>query len=137
MPVVEEIPMYRTKSLARAIAAAVATSSPALAADLPAGVATCSISDIQIKQATLVHRGSKSQFSLIVGELYNGCGAATGVRLHVTLRDKAGQVISASNPWPAGSNNIPPKSSYSFELPAEEDRPAVVVQIEPEKIRVW
>jgi hypothetical protein len=110
-------------------------------ATLSTAQAACSISDIQIKQATLVHGGSKGQFSWIVGELYNGCSAATGVRLHVTLRDKAGQVVFSSHPWPAGTNNIPPKSPYSFELPGDatedRDRPAVVVQVEPENVMAW
>jgi hypothetical protein len=51
----------------------------------------CSISDIKIKQAELVHNGHSST---VVGELINGCGEATGVQLHITLRDSAGGVIS-------------------------------------------
>lgn len=100
-------------------------------------VLACSVSDIQIKQATLVHRGSGGQFPVIVGELYNGCSEATGVQLHTTLRDKAGQVISSSDPWPASTHNIPPKSSYAFELNASEDRPVATVQVEPSEVKVW
>jgi hypothetical protein len=99
--------------------------------------AGCSVSDIQIKQATLIHRGSKGQFPTIVGELYNGCSEATGVQLHTTLLDKAGQVISARTEWPASTRNIPPRSLYAFELLVDEDRPAATVQVEPVEVKVW
>jgi hypothetical protein len=81
----------------------------------------CSVSDIQIKQANLVHSGSGGQFSTVVGELVNGCSEATGVQLHITLRDATGRIIATGDPWPAGMHNIPPQRPYAFTVNAAED----------------
>jgi hypothetical protein len=94
----------------------------------------CSISDIKIKQADLVHNGHSST---VVGELINGCGEATGVQLHITLRDSAGEVISTDDPWPAGTHNIPPHSGYAFTVNAEERRPAVSLHVDVTEVRQW
>jgi hypothetical protein len=92
---------------------------------------------MQIKQADLVRTGSQGQFSLIVGELINGCDDAVGVQFHITLRDNAGKVVSTSDPWPAGTHNIPPHSTYAFTVNAEEPRPASSVKIDVTEVRKW
>jgi hypothetical protein len=98
----------------------------------------CSISDIQIKQANLVHRGSGGQFSTVVGELINGCSEATGVQLHITLWDATGRVIATSEPWPAGTHNIPPHSLYAFTVNAAEDGGSSdSMQVEAIDVRQW
>ena len=99
----------------------------------------CSIGDIKVKQADLV-RQSPSGLLIVVGELVNGCADATGVRFHITLRDSAGKVVSADDPWPAGTDNIPPHSSYAFTLNADEprpDRPAVSLQVDVAEVHKW
>jgi hypothetical protein len=101
-------------------AAALLMMLPLLDANVEAALA-CSVSDIQIKQANLVHRGSGGQFSTVVGELVNGCSEATGVQLHITLRNATGRIIATSDPWPAGMHNIPPRSPYVFTVNAAED----------------
>lgn len=98
----------------------------------------CSVSEIQIKQATLVHRGPSGRYSVVVGELFNGCSDAAGVQIHITLRDKAGQVISTGDSWPAGTHNIPPHTSYSFTVNADEEgRPAERLQVEVTEVHKW
>src|ERR1700722_3619839 len=98
----------------------------------------CSISDIQIKQANLVHRGSGGQFSTVVGELINGCSQATGVQLHITLWDATGRGIATSEPWPAGTHNIPPHSLYAFTVNAAEDGGSSdSMQVEAIDVRQW
>ena len=97
----------------------------------------CSISDIQIKQANLVHRGSGGQFSTVVGELINGCSEATSVQLHITLWN-AGRVIATSEPWPAGTHNIQPHSLYAFTVNAAEDGGSSdSMQVEAIDVRQW
>lgn len=101
-------------------AIALLTMLPLLDANVKAALA-CAVSDIQIKQANLVHRGSGGQFSTVVGELVNGCSEATGVQLHITLRDATGRIIATGDPWPAGVHNIPPQRPYAFTVNAAED----------------
>jgi hypothetical protein len=93
-----------------------------LLAAIPLTARACSTSDIKIIQADLV-RQEPSGLLLIVGELENTCSQATSVTFHVTLRDDANKVVSASDPSPAGTRKIPAHSTYSFTLDADEPTP--------------
>lgn len=97
----------------------------------------CSAADIQIKQADLVRNSAGGEFSTVVGELVNDCDDATGVQLHITLRDQAGKVISTSDPWPASTHNIPAHSTYAFTVNADERQPADKVQVDVTEVRKW
>jgi len=82
----------------------------------------CSTGDIKLKQADLV-RQEPSGYLLVVGELVNECDEGVAVEFHLTVRDKAGKVVSSDDVWPTGDHNIPPHSSYSFTVDAEEPNP--------------
>lgn len=100
-------------------------------------VRACSLSDIQIKRANIVRQEPSGPFPVVIGELVNGCDEATGVQLHITLRDNEGQVVSTSDPWPAGVHNIPPHSLYACTLyaDADDDRPADSLQVKVTEVR--
>jgi len=51
----------------------------------------------------------------IVGRLMNNCAQATGVQIKVTIYDKAGDILTVDDSWPASINNIPARSDFPFE----------------------
>jgi hypothetical protein len=79
--------------------------SPVLALTLAASPAiACSTADIQIKQINMIHdelSDYPDNHVSFVGELVNKCNQAIGPEFHITLRDSAGQVIGATDRWPA------------------------------------
>lgn len=103
-------------------------------------VYVCSVSDIKIKQADIVRKGSMGQFTYVVGELANACNDATGVQLHITLRDSAGKVVVTSDPWPAGTHNIPAHTNYGFSLGVDDELehpPADRVEVDVTQVSKW
>lgn len=101
-----------------------------------AGLA-CSPSDIQVKQASWVRKGSGQQFLRVVGEIVNHCADATGVQLKAVFRDGSGNVVTTTEFWPASIRNIPAGSAYAFEQPADGDRPVTALELNVIETRRW
>ena len=80
----------------------------------PSSLSACQTDDIKILQADW-HRTSE-KYVKIVGEFRNGCAEPTGVQLAFTFRDSAEKVVAVDEPWPASILNVPPKTTYPFEL---------------------
>ena len=86
--------------------------------------AACSLQDIEVRQANW-HREMES-YIRIVGELYNGCSDAVGVELQAVFRDKAGQVVTVMEFWPASTRNIAAKETYAFSFLQSNEQPAAL-----------
>lgn len=73
----------------------------------------CTVSDIGVDK--LNARRQYENYIKITGRLTNNCAQATGVQVKVTSYDKAGNILGASDIWPASVSNIPGNSEYPFE----------------------
>src|SRR4051794_7781529 len=91
---------------------AVATLTLFAALILPStGAGACSMRNIEIRQSDWHREGG---YIRVVGELYNGCSDAAGVKLQAVFRDKAGRVILVSSFWPHSNRNIASQDTYAF-----------------------
>lgn len=59
--------------------------------------------------------GGAKRFS-IKGDLVNHCGEPAAAQIRVIAMDSNGREVKAEDGWPAGSNNIPPGQSVSFDF---------------------
>jgi hypothetical protein len=54
-------------------------------------------------------------FTRITGRISNNCAEAKGAQIKITTYNRAGDLISDDNTWPASINNIPANSEFPFE----------------------
>jgi hypothetical protein len=54
-------------------------------------------------------------FTRITGRISNNCAEANGAQIKITTYNRAGDMLSDSEIWPASSNNIPANSEFPFE----------------------
>jgi len=54
-------------------------------------------------------------FTRITGRISNNCAEAKGAQIKITTYNRAGDILSDNDIWPASINNIPPNSEFPFE----------------------
>ena len=107
---------------------------------LPIGPAmACSLADIEVRQAEVIV-GNRATY--VVGELANECSDETGVRIRITLRDDAGDVLLTGDFWPASGRNIPSRGRRGFTYvvsPVDRSpkRRATSIAVEISAVRKW
>ncbi|MGN6790573.1 MAG: hypothetical protein ACTHJP_13725 [Rhodanobacteraceae bacterium] len=90
----------------------------ALALAVPLGAhAACSPTDFSIKDfKTQVVSTTMDKHVALSGELVNSCSAPAAAQLKVVAKDASGNVVTTKSAWPAGTSNISPGKSVSFDL---------------------
>ena len=79
--------------------------------------AACSATDFSVKDFKTEVTGSTiNRHVALSGELVNSCSAPAAAQLKVTAKDASGNVIASKSAWPAGTSNITPGQSVSFDL---------------------
>jgi hypothetical protein len=79
--------------------------------------AACSATDFSVKDFKTEVTGSTiNRHIALSGELVNSCSAPAAAQLKVTAKDASGNVIASKSAWPAGTSNISPGKSVSFDL---------------------
>lgn len=79
----------------------------------PYAWAQCKPSDIDIDK---VRGRVDGDYVYVAGRLVNNCASATGVQIKITVYNKAGDILTVRDLWPASINNIPPRSDFPFEI---------------------
>lgn len=76
--------------------------------------AACSVTDFAIKdfKPGVVPGGHMS----LRGELVNNCATPAAAQIRIEIKDASGGVLQSKQAWPAGTSNIPPGGSVSFDL---------------------
>lgn len=74
----------------------------------------CRPSQIGIAKLRAV-RDSDTGYTRITGSLTNNCTSPAGPRIKITVYDKAGNILSSEDMWPASVSNIPPNTVFPFE----------------------
>lgn len=80
--------------------------------------AACGPDDFKIKKfepSEKARAGGKRVYSLR-GEVVNTCAEAAAAQIKVEAKNEAGAVVRAEDGWPAGTNNIEPGKTVSFEF---------------------
>jgi hypothetical protein len=54
-------------------------------------------------------------FTRITGRISNNCAVAKGAQIKITTYNRAGDILSDNDIWPASINNIPANSEFQFE----------------------
>ena len=75
--------------------------------------AECRTSDFTFEN--LRARSAGYGFIRIMGRITNHCAEAKGVQIKITTYNRAGDILSDVDIWPAGINNIPANSEFPFE----------------------
>lgn len=78
--------------------------------------AECSIKDFAITEFTPGAAGGISGRLSLRGELLNSCTTASAAQIRIELKDDSGRVLQSKQAWPAGTSNITPGQSVSFDL---------------------
>lgn len=79
--------------------------------------AACSATDFSIQSFKIkpVSGGFGPRISLS-GELVNNCSSAAAAQIRIVAKDAGGNVLATKQGWPAGTSNISPGKSVSFDL---------------------
>jgi len=86
---------------------------------VPAGAhAACSASDFSIQDFKIkpIATGGFGGRVSLSGELVNHCSSQAAAQVRIEAKDASGNVIMAKQGWPAGTSNISPGQSVSFDL---------------------
>lgn len=75
--------------------------------------AACSATDFSIQGFTVGAGGGRMSMK---GELVNHCAEPAAAQIEIQAKDASGRVIAARKGWPAGTTNIAPGKSVSFDL---------------------
>lgn len=75
--------------------------------------AACATTDFAIKD---FRPGMSGPRLSLKGELVNNCATAAAAQIRIDLKDASGKVIQSKQAWPAGTSNISPGQSVSFDL---------------------
>lgn len=79
--------------------------------------AACSPTDFSVRDfKTEVTGSTVSRHVALSGELVNSCSAPAAAQLKVVAKDANGNVVASKSAWPAGTSNISPGKSVSFDL---------------------
>jgi hypothetical protein len=90
----------------------------ALLALVPLGAqAACSPSDFVVKDFSPGHTGAGAALKLVLsGQLVNNCATPSAAQISIEAKDASGTVLQTKKGWPAGTTNIAPGKSASFDL---------------------
>lgn len=75
--------------------------------------AACSATDFAIQGFTV---GAGAGRMSMKGELVNHCAEAAAAQIEIQAKDASGKVLVAKKGWPAGTTNIAPGKSVTFDL---------------------
>lgn len=85
-----------------------------LTAAAPAPQSTpCKVSDISVEKLKITE--SSIGLTRVTGIVLNNCAESVGVELKATLYNKADEVLTTQEFWPADEKNISAKSDWPFE----------------------
>ncbi|GAB3789679.1 FxLYD domain-containing protein [Dyella agri] len=75
--------------------------------------AACAPTDFTIKDFKPSAGGARLSLR---GELVNHCAAASAAQIRIEIKDSAGNVVQSKQAWPAGTSNIAPGDTVSFDV---------------------
>jgi len=75
--------------------------------------AECTTSDFTFSELRAQSAGYG--FTRITGRVSNHCAEAKGAQIKITTYNRAGDILSDDDIWPAGINNIPANTEFPFE----------------------
>jgi hypothetical protein len=75
--------------------------------------AACAATDFAIQD---VKAGMMGSHVMVAGKLTNHCAMASAAQLEVDAKDSSGNVVATKRGWPAGTTNIAPEQSVTFDL---------------------
>lgn len=79
--------------------------------------AACSPTDFAISDFKMKSSGSGTGMRLsLSGQLTNHCAEASAAQVRIEAKDAGGKVLQSKQGWPAGTANIGPGQSVSFDL---------------------
>ncbi|MCW8807674.1 MAG: hypothetical protein OQK79_06120 [Rhodanobacter sp.] len=79
--------------------------------------AACAPTDFAIKDFQVnVSAGGIRTKMIMKGELVNHCAEAAAAQIEISAKDGSGNVVATKKAWPAGTTNIGPGQSISFDL---------------------
>ena len=82
-----------------------------------AASAACAPTDFTIQNFTVtVSNGGMRPRMNMKGELVNHCAEAAAAELQIQARDGSGSPLETKKGWPAGTTNIAPGQSVTFDL---------------------
>ena len=79
--------------------------------------AACAPTDFAVTnfQVSASNEGLRRQM-IMKGELVNHCAAPAAAQIQIEAKDASGNVLQTKKGWPAGTTNIAPGQSASFNL---------------------
>ncbi|WP_266159676.1 hypothetical protein [Dyella silvatica] len=79
--------------------------------------AACAPTDFAIQDFKMKATGSGAGLRLsLSGQLVNHCAEAAAAQVRVDAKDASGKVLQTKQGWPAGTANIAPGQSVTFDL---------------------
>lgn len=79
--------------------------------------AACSATDFSVKDVTAgASPESGSRGVVLTGQLVNNCATPAAAQLEVVAQSDGGEPVASKKAWPAGTSNIAPGKSVSFNL---------------------
>jgi hypothetical protein len=77
----------------------------------------CAATDFAIKDFA-VNAGSMGGRTKMImkGELVNHCAEPAAAQIEISAKDGSGNVVASKKAWPAGTTNIAPGQSVTFDL---------------------
>ena len=79
--------------------------------------AACTATDFAISDFKMKPSGSGAGMRLsLAGQLTNHCAAPAAAQIRIEAKDASGKVLQSKQGWPAGTANIGPGQSVSFDL---------------------
>jgi hypothetical protein len=78
--------------------------------------AACSATDFTIQDFKVAAGSSAMSKMTMKGQLVNHCAEAAAAQIEIQAKDASGNVIASKKGWPAGTTNIGPGQSVTFDL---------------------
>ncbi len=78
--------------------------------------AECTVKDFAITEFTPSAASGLAGKLSLRGQLVNSCATPSAAQIRIELKDDAGNVLQSKQAWPAGTSNITPGQSVSFDL---------------------
>ena len=98
--------------------------------------AACSTSDFAIKDFRPTPNGARMSLK---GTLVNNCASAAAAQIRIDGKDSSGKVLQSKQAWPAGTSNINPGDSVTFDLGRmfRPDPGMTTFTVTVENVRTW
>lgn len=79
--------------------------------------AACAATDFAISDFKMKSSGNGTGMRLsLAGQLTNHCAGPAAAQIRIEAKDASGKVLQSKQGWPAGTANIGPGQSVSFDL---------------------